>query len=125
MQKVNQVDDKTKLTQVHHEICDAVSAFSRLSARVPKVSIEIVQHIYGRFDDALYHIYEAERTHDKSEKETNLHFAKDCLFFQYTSLEMLVANRSITVGQANEVIVLLKRAYISTSKWLNSVVHNG
>lgn len=124
MEKINQVDEKTALTNAHHKVCEAIQCFSRMSTRIPKVSLEIVQHIYGRFDDALFCIYDAENTYDAEQKAKDLHQAKDDLFFQFTSLEVLVHNHSITVGQANEVIKLLREAHTDVAKWLKSVVCN-
>lgn len=124
MEKLGQVEERITLTEVHHEICTAIDRFYEVSIRIPKASLEIVQHIYGRFDDALYSIYEAESTHDADEKARYLHRAKDDLYYQFTSLETLVKNHSITVGQGNEVIEALKIAHKDTSKWLTSIIHN-
>lgn len=124
MSKIKQIDEKAQIVEVFHEINLAIECFARLSPNIPKVSLVVVQNIYGRYDDALYYIYRAANKTDPKEKEEALTLAKDALFYQFTSLNTLVSNKSITVGQANEVIRSLSKAHKDTSKWLNSVIYN-
>ena len=115
------ITDKTQFTDAYHLTMTAIERFSTLSVNIPKIMHEVVRHIYGRFDDAAYHLHRAANTYDQKEKLEHLEEAQANLFFQYSSLELLVKTRSVTVGAATEVIVALRNAHDSTAKWLTSV----
>ena len=55
-------------------------------------------------------------------KIKSISLAKQDIFFQYTSLEYLVKTHAITIGGANNVLLVLKDAYSQTCKWYSHVL---
>lgn len=99
-----------------------VESFVRVSINCPKTVLQVIQNIYGRFDNALYWVLKAANTTLVLEKVEYLEKAKPEVFFQFGSLELLVKAHALTVGQSNEVLMRLKEAYEQLSKWYNSCV---
>lgn len=116
------IKESAQFTEVYHLIQTTVECFMRVSVNCPKTVLKVVQNIYGRFDDALYWVFKASNTKVISEKVEFLQTAKNSVFFQFNSIELLVKSHSLTVGQANEVLTRLKDAYDQLSKWYNSCV---
>lgn len=111
-----------QFTEVYHLLQMTVESFVRVSVNCPKVVLQVIQNIYGRFDNALYWIMKASNTTLIREKIEYLEKAKSDVFFQFGSLELLVKAHALTVGQSNEVLMRLKEAYEQLSKWYNSCV---
>ena len=120
--KLLDIDDNAIHTELHHTICRAAEEFYRLSINIPKALFEVIQHIHGRFDSALYNVYKAANSLDKETKIKSIRLAKQDIFFQYTSLEYLIKTHAITVGGANNVLLVRKDAYSQTCKWYSHVL---
>lgn len=116
------ITDSSQFTEVYHLIQSTVECFMRVSVNCPKAVLQVVQNTYGRFDDSLFWVFKASNTMDMTEKVEFLQNAKSSVFFQFNSIEMLVKSHSLTIGQANEVLTLLKNSYEQLSKWFNSCV---
>lgn len=110
--------ENTQYVDAYHYNLNAIEAFARLSPNIPSVFLKVVRNIYGRFDTASYNIFDAANTYDNETKVKDLNKAKNCLFYQFASLELIVKGRGLTIGAANEVLIEIKRAYESVNKWL-------
>lgn len=122
MKQIDRITDRATCTEAYHQVMAAVEAFQRVSVNSPRVLQEVVAHIYGRFDSCAYHVYSAGNTRIIKKKVDDLTIASSDLFFQWSSLELLVKSKGLTVGAANEVIMKLRPAYDSINKWLNSCI---
>lgn len=118
-------DDYARFTDVYHNIAATCEAFSRVSPHIPRNYSEITQHIYGRFDTALEKVHLAANRDTPSAKIALLIDAQDCLFAQYASIELIVKGRGLTVGQANTVLVELKKAHEGVKRWYTYLRTNG
>lgn len=123
-EELHKINEKAQYVEVYHTIMVSAEAFSLISPNVPKSFCEVIQHIHGRFDSALYYVYRASNTIDISVKLDCVNNAINDLFFQYTSLEYLVKTKAITVGAANQVIDNLHDSYEQCKKWLNYLRKN-
>lgn len=111
--------ENTQYVDAYHYTLNAVESFARLSPNIPSVFLKIVRNIYGRFDVAAYSIFDAANTYDNDKKIEDLNKAKNCLFYQFASLELIVKGRGLTIGAANEVLIDIKHAYENVNKWLS------
>ena len=119
--ELHKITDKQCNVEVYHAIMHAAEAFSLLQFNIPKLHIEVAQHIHGRFDDAAFHCFIAANTKDIQEKLKHISIAKQDIFYQYSSLEYLVKVKGLTIGGANTVIDLLSEANDQLGKWQNFV----
>lgn len=122
MGTLNKIDDKAKFENAYHAIMRCAETFFRIAPNIPKNLCEVVQHIHGRYDRALYYIFDACNTYDKERKINDLSESHSCLFFQQSALEYLVRSHGITIGQANLIIDDTREAYSQISKWKTAVV---
>jgi len=116
---LHKIDEKAQYVEVYHTISVSAEAFSLISPNIPKNFTEIIQHIHGRYDSALFHVFKASNSLNVKLKLNEINFASDDLFFQFTSLEYLVKTRAISVGAANQVIDTLHDSYEQLKKWQN------
>lgn len=115
--QLHSISDKAEYTEVYHHIMKVASEFSRISGNTPRNLIEVTQHIHGRFDEAAYHAFRASNTFDIDRKISEINLARECIFFQYSSLEYLVKTRASSIGAANKVIDELTEIYNQLGKW--------
>ena len=118
---MEKISDSAKFTEVYHLIMKAGEAFSRLSPNIPKALLEVVQHIHGSLDESTYHVFKASNTFDNTDKVRHLTVAQEDIFFLYNRIEYLVKARGISIGQANEFIIVLRECHVQLGKWLTSV----
>lgn len=124
MKTLHKIDDKARFENAFHAVKKCLEQFHYLAPNIPRAMNEIVQHIYGRYDNALYHIFKVSNTYDYETKLKSLHEAHECLFFQQSSFESLISGHGCTVGQANLVIDSTKEAYTQLDKWYNALINN-
>ncbi len=122
MEKLHDIDDKAKYEEAYYQIGRCLESFNLLAPNINRNLCEIVQHIYGRYDSALYAVYRASNTYDLDEKLGLLAAAHQDLFFQQASFFSLVRSHGCTVGQANVVIDLTRDAYTQLAKWKKSLM---
>lgn len=121
-QKLKVITEKAQYTDVYHLIMKAASQFAQISANVPRNLIEVTQHIHGRFDEAAYHAFRASNTFDIERKRLEINLCRECIFFQFNSLEYLVKTKAASVGAVNIVIETLSEIYTQLNKWRNSLI---
>lgn len=119
---LHKISDKAQYTEVYHLIMKSAEEYSRLSMNVPRSLIEVSQHIHGHFDEAAYFAYRAMNIFEPKEKLLNINKSKDCIFFQYSSIEYLVKTKAITVGSANLLIDTLGLTFNQLCKWYNAIL---
>lgn len=119
---IRKIDDKARFERVYHAIGRCAETFYLFAPNIPRALNQVVQNIYGRYDDAMYHVFKASNTYEMYVKVSELEKAHECLFFQQSSLEMLVKSHGCTIGQANSVIDETRKAYEQTSRWLNATL---
>ena len=124
MSQLNNIDDKARYENAYYAIGKCAEQFYLFAPNIPQNLCKIVQNIHGRFDEALYYVFAVCNSYDIKEKIACLEKAHDCLFFQQSSLYLLVKSHGISVGQANNVIVCIRDAYTQVNKWKNSLVKN-
>lgn len=110
--------DGTKFTEAYHLTQSAVDAFGRVCPNIPKVMLEVVQGIYGRYDVAAYNLFLASNESDLETKLECLQKAQLCLFFQFSSIETIVRGKGLSIGAANEVLLITKDAHADVKKWI-------
>lgn len=120
--KIGKIDDKAVTVELYHTISKAAEEFYRMSVNIPKALLEVQQHMHGRLENALYHVYRAGNAYDAEEKLKSLSEAKTELFFEYSSIEYLVKTHAISIGAANILLATLSDAYKQASKWYNAVL---
>lgn len=122
MNAIKPIDDRARLVEIHHTIEKAGENFSRISPNIPKVFIEVTQHIHGRFDVALEGVFKAANTKDLSEKLKCIELVKDAVFFQYTRFEYIIKTKALSVGGVETVLSVLRDANNQLGKWHSSVL---
>lgn len=122
MSRLHNIDDKSRYENAFFAIGRCAETFYLFAPNIPKNLCQIVQNIHGRFDEALYQIFKASNSYVIEEKIDCLEKAHDCLFFQQTSLYLLVKSHGVTIGQANTVIDCIKDSYDQINRWKNSLV---
>lgn len=122
MEQLHKIDDKAKFENAYHAIMRTAEEFYNLSCNLPSALDDVRKRIHGRYDLAAYYVFDASNTFDNARKLTSLNEAYNCLFFQMSSLEYLTKTHGCTIGQANCVIDLTRKAYVQIDKWKNSVI---
>lgn len=121
MPQLHNIEEKARYENAFFAIGRCAETFYLFAPIIPRNLCQIVQNIHGRFDEALYYVFRASNSYDIEEKIECLVKAHDCLFFQQTSLYLLVKSHGATVGQANTVIDCIKEAYEQINKWKNAL----
>ena len=116
MGKMKDIDEKTRYEDAFFAIGRCAEEFFLFSCNIPQNLTKIVQNIYGRFDDAAYYVFDASNTFDIERKIAALNKAHEALFFQQSSLYLLIKSHGVTVGQANNVIDCIKEAYTQVNR---------
>jgi len=114
--QLHKIDEKSQFVEVYHALSAAAEAYGLLSGNIPRVLLEVNQHIHGQFDRGLYYIFKASTNKEYEDKIKNLERAAEEIYYQYTSLEYLVKQKALTVGAANTVIDNLTTAYQQLNK---------
>ena len=122
MRNLGRIDEKARFEDAYHAIGRCAEAFYLIAPIIPRALNIVVQRIYGRYDEALFHVFKASNTFDYEEKVCSLEKAHECLFSLQTSFEILVKGHGCSVGQANVVIDATREAYIQVNKWLNKII---
>lgn len=122
MSQLHNIEDKARYENAFFAIGRCAETFYLFAPNIPKNLCEITQHIHGRFDEALYYVFRASNSYDIEEKIFCLEKAHESLFFQQTSLYLLVKSHGATIGQANTVIDCIKGAYDQINKWKNALI---
>lgn len=118
---MEKISDSAKFTEVYHLLMKSAEVFTRLSPNIPKALLEVVQRIHGCLDESAYHVFKASNTYDVREKLMHLETAQSDVFYLYNRIEYLVKARGISIGQANEFILVLRDCHAQLGKWLTSV----
>ena len=124
MPQLKNIDDKARYENAFFAIGRCAETFYLFAPSIPKNLCQIVQNIHGRFDEALYYAFKASNSFDLQEKIFCLEQAHECLFFQQTSLYLLVKSHGVSIGQANTVIDYIKGAYDQINRWKNALIKN-
>lgn len=120
--EIKSIDEKMRFEDAYYAIGRCAEELYLISPNIPRVLNQIVSNLYGRFDDALHHVFLASNTLNLESKVVHLEEAHKCLFFQQSSLYHLVKAHGITIGQCNNVVDAIKEAYGQINRWKNTIL---
>ena len=115
------IHDSQASTDAYHKVMSGAEEFSRISANVPKALLRVIQSIHGDLNTISMDAFKCGNERDIRKKILLLEDAYDGLLALFSEIEYLVRAKGMTVGQANNLLGILRDAHGQIGNWLASL----